>query len=193
MTQDEAPASPKDAALKLALEYIETNAHERRHVRWAIKAALAQPEQEQEQERWQWIFEEKCGDRYTHKNLFYTEAEAAESAKICGVKAIRKTGESKVTAATPVAQPEQEPVGQVGEDKQGLVGDIYDDRKVKIGDKLYTSLPQRQWVGLTDEEVEKLDCVQALWQDEGECEIHGVKEFYRNINNKLKEKNNGFA
>jgi hypothetical protein len=32
-------------ALKLALEYIETNAHERRHVRWAIKAALAQPVQ----------------------------------------------------------------------------------------------------------------------------------------------------
>ena len=36
----------KDEALKLALEYIETNAHERRHVRWAIKDALAQPEQE---------------------------------------------------------------------------------------------------------------------------------------------------
>jgi hypothetical protein len=36
----------KDEALKLALEYIETNAHERRHVRWAIKEALAQPVQE---------------------------------------------------------------------------------------------------------------------------------------------------
>ena len=36
----------KDEALKLCLEYIETNAHERRHVRWAIKEALAQPEQE---------------------------------------------------------------------------------------------------------------------------------------------------
>jgi hypothetical protein len=35
----------KDQALKLALEYIETNAHERRHVRWAIKEALAKPEQ----------------------------------------------------------------------------------------------------------------------------------------------------
>ena len=38
----------KDEALKLALEYIETNAHERRHVRWAIKEALAQPEPEPE-------------------------------------------------------------------------------------------------------------------------------------------------
>jgi hypothetical protein len=34
----------KDEALKLALEYIETNAHERRHVRWAIKEALEQPD-----------------------------------------------------------------------------------------------------------------------------------------------------
>jgi len=33
-------------ALKLALEYIETNAHERKHVRHAIQAALAQPTQE---------------------------------------------------------------------------------------------------------------------------------------------------
>ena len=36
----------KDEALKMCLEYIETNAHERRHVRWAIKEALAQPQQE---------------------------------------------------------------------------------------------------------------------------------------------------
>ena len=36
----------KDEALKMCLEYIETNAHERRHVRWAIKEALAEPEQE---------------------------------------------------------------------------------------------------------------------------------------------------
>jgi hypothetical protein len=59
-----------------------------------------------------------------------------------------------------LTQPEQEPVGQIGEDKHGLVGHIYDDRKVKIGDKLYTTpplpvQPQRTWVGLTDEE--KLD------------------------------------
>ena len=36
----------KDEALQMCLEYIETNAHERRHVRWAIKEALAQPQQE---------------------------------------------------------------------------------------------------------------------------------------------------
>ena len=36
----------KDEVLQMCLEYIETNAHERRHVRWAIKEALAQPQQE---------------------------------------------------------------------------------------------------------------------------------------------------
>lgn len=35
----------KEEALQMCLEYIETNAHERRLVRWAIKDALAQPEQ----------------------------------------------------------------------------------------------------------------------------------------------------
>ena len=36
----------KDEALQMCLEYIETDAHERKHVRHAIKAALAQPAQE---------------------------------------------------------------------------------------------------------------------------------------------------
>jgi hypothetical protein len=71
--------------------------------------AKVETQPEQEPVRWQWIFEDKHGDRYTHKNLFYTEAEAAESAKICGVKAIKKTGESKVTAAPPAAKPEPPP------------------------------------------------------------------------------------
>jgi hypothetical protein len=36
----------KDEALQMCLEYIETDAHERKYVRHAIKAALAQPAQE---------------------------------------------------------------------------------------------------------------------------------------------------
>jgi hypothetical protein len=55
---------------------------------------------------------------------------------------------------------------------------------------LYTTPQQRTWVGLTDEEVEKLDCVKVMWQELDRVEIHGVKEFYRNIETKLKEKNN---
>jgi hypothetical protein len=36
----------KDEALQMCLEYIETDAHERKYVRHAIKEALAQPAQE---------------------------------------------------------------------------------------------------------------------------------------------------
>jgi hypothetical protein len=54
---------------------------------------------------------------------------------------------------------------------------------------LYTTPQQRTWVGLTDEEVDELDCVKVMWQDYESCEIHGIKEFYRNIEAKLKAKN----
>ena len=71
----------KDEALRMCLEYIETNAHERKYVRHAIKEALAQPAQESD------------------------------------------TNEETVT----------------------YVADVLEGKKRK----------QRQWVGLTDEEIEK--------------------------------------
>jgi len=163
----------------------------------------AQPEPEQE--RWQWIFEDKCGDRYTHKNLFYTEAEAAESAKICGVKAIRKTGESKVTAATPAAQPEQvtaeaihaawsagfvegeksalakieqEPFGYFRADAFGWTDCAETDENAKA---LYEyPFESRQWVGLT--EVERNDL-------EDYCEMIIGKTAFDAIEARLKERN----
>jgi len=67
-----------------------------------------------------------------------------------------------------------------------VCGAVWEDQE------LMETPPQRTWVGLTDEEVEKLDCVQVIWQDEGEVEVCGVKEFYRNIEAKLKQKN-GFT
>jgi hypothetical protein len=48
---------------------------------------------------------------------------------------------------------------------------------------------QRQWVGLTDEEIESLDCVYLNWLDYEEVEIKGEKEFARAIEAKLKAKN----
>ena len=65
-------------ALKLALEYIETNAHERRHVRWAIKEALAQPEQEPV--AWEQLHEhlaeryfcQRCGKRTADPTTIHT-------------------------------------------------------------------------------------------------------------------------
>ena len=50
---------------------------------------------------------------------------------------------------------------------------------------------QRTWVGLTDEEIDKLDCVHALWDDGESCTIMGIKDFAQAIEAKLREKNNG--
>jgi hypothetical protein len=77
--------------------------------------------------------------------------------------------------------PQQEPVGQVGAiGSDGFVGHIYDDRKVKTGDKLYTTPPQREWVGLTDDERNKI-----LMSDKPSWERHIAEE----IEAKLKDKN----
>ena len=54
----------KDEALKMCLEYIETNAHERRLVRWAIKDALAQPEERN--------FCQRCGKRTADLTTIHT-------------------------------------------------------------------------------------------------------------------------
>jgi hypothetical protein len=79
----------KDEALQMCLEYIETNAHERKHVRHAIQAALAQPAQESEiltivyQSGYhdgkqaalagrEWNFCERCGKRTADKTVIHT-------------------------------------------------------------------------------------------------------------------------
>jgi hypothetical protein len=49
--------------------------------------------------------------------------------------------------------------------------------------KLYTAPPKREWVGLTDEEVEEL----AKWADKHAAPWH--LEFAKAIEAKLKEKN----
>jgi hypothetical protein len=57
-----------------------------------------------------------------------------------------------------LAQPAQEPVGQVGAiGTDGFVGHSYDDRKIKTGDKLYTKPPKREWVGLTEEDFSTIN------------------------------------
>ena len=76
-------------ALKLALEYIETNAHERRHVRWAIKEALAQLQQEP-----------------TTGNILMDSYNAMQSMKVEGSRhVVCQCDKCK-------AQPEQEPVAE---------------------------------------------------------------------------------
>jgi hypothetical protein len=113
-------------ALKLALEYIETNAHERRHVRWAIKEALAQPEQE-------------------------------PVARV-------------IDNGTPEGVTEWIPFTNRVE-------------PLKTGDFLYTTPPQRPWVGLTNNELQPIaDEYRILFGS-------WVEDFARAIEAKLKAKN----
>ena len=85
-----------------------------------------------------------------------------------------------------LAQPEQEPVAwfQVEKDADGS------NRYIQISETdpefyvpLYTAPPKREWVGLTDEEIEEL----AKWADKHAAPWH--LEFAKAIEAKLKEKN----
>lgn len=69
----------------------------------------------------------------------------------------------------------------------GKLGDIYSfhsDYSLKKGDYIYTAPPQREWVGLTDEEIEKL----FVWQEWSE-DFAEYEPVARAIEAKLKEKN----
>ena len=70
----------KDAALKMCLEYIETNAHERKYVRHAIKEALAQPQQEPV--AWRWLYDGKP-DSEKHFPMPGPDADIAAMAGAC--------------------------------------------------------------------------------------------------------------
>ena len=57
-------------------------------------------------------------------------------------------------AAEALAQPEQEPVGQLCEESYGR-GQVMWFNKPVDGSYVYTTPPQRTWIGLTDEEIEQ--------------------------------------
>ena len=80
-----------------------------------------------------------------------------------------------------LAQPEQEPVAWIYSQGTAKVASMNYVSGVRAT-PLYTSPPQRTWVGLTDEEVE--DFVSALWPVGA-----GAGKLLRAIEAKLKEKN----
>jgi hypothetical protein len=75
-------------------------------------------------------------------------------------------------------QPEQEPVAIVDANDDGYWADILPNRSVKVGQMLYTTPPQRTWVGLTDGDISEI--VRGT---------HNTRSFVRAIEAKLKEKN----
>ena len=74
----------------------------------------------------------------------------------------------------------QEPVGRISADCEGILRQevmLYTDKPLKIGTAVYTTLPKRPWVGLTDEQ--RNYCVETPF----------VSQQWANIEDKLRELN----
>ena len=118
---------------------------------------------------------EGCAE-LTWENVICTE-ELEAFAKLVAEKAIKDA----------LAQTqEQEPVGQLLEDAFGR-GQVMWFNKPKDESMLYTTQPQRTWVGLTDEEIKAFD----TWHDNREEEVGWCNptEIVAYIEAKLKDKN----
>ena len=178
----------KDEALKLALEALELHGKQYPHMVkgycldaiTAIKQALAAPVQEP-------LFWYKPYPG----GMYYGPIHNAQIGDI-----LRGIEEWLPLYTTPTAQPApvQEPVAYwIPKAEQFCIADPSGRPFAKAWEPLYTTPPaaQRQWVGLTDEEIESLDCVYVNWLDYEQVETKGEKEFARAIEAKLKEKNNG--
>ena len=104
-----------------------------------------------------------------HWSFFIEELEAF--AKLVAEKAIKEA----------LAQPEKEPIGQLCEEFYGR-GQVMWFNKPVDGSYVYTTPPQRTWVGLTDEEMYRY-C--PIWLGQAD-----FKALMLHIESKLKDKNN---
>jgi hypothetical protein len=150
----------KDEALKLALDYLES-----RGLAWnvqiALREALAQPEQEPVA----WLSTDSIGERH-----------------LCFDKPLDNDPVQPLYTTPP--QPEPVAWGNFKEDGTlvGLSQHPEDQANWTNRKPLYTSPPQRTWVGLTDEEYTHItDTVFHTGQ--------GLVAYYKAIEAKLKEKN----
>ena len=77
-----------------------------------------------------------------------------------------------------LAQPAQEPVAHVylfDDDGRPLIA--WDNAQgIKIGDKLYTAPPKREWVGLTDEQQEEMYQMTDNIADCRTCYFQGIAD-----------------
>ena len=169
----------KDEALKLALEALEEDeldmvddgngnmVFRKEQALTAIKEALAQPEQEPVL----WMMPDgKTADKWALQ--FYR-----------GQK-----GKPLYTTPPALTQPEQEPLAWISTGPASMIHWTAD--KPAYGDDwvpLYTTPPQRTWVGLSDEEIAEFD----TWHDNREEEVGwcNPSEIVAYIEAKLKEKN----
>jgi len=175
----------KNEALQMCLEYIETDAHERKYVRHAIKAALEQPAQP----------EQEVSCRFCHDKGGCWAWQCYHCGEIDDVQ----------QPTPPAAQPMQEPVAW--RDPTNIDPGQGCTYKKEWREKwphiyrqaLYTTPPaaQRPWVGLTEDEI-KIAWAQ-LWYDLNHGKLsapdaevrNNVVVFGQALEAMLKEKNNG--
>ena len=98
---------------------------------------------------------------------------------------LRRLHEENEALRARLAQPEPEPVAWISAEETWLVPKLVISDTPKDGYKpVYTAPPQREWKGLTDEEIDELAeaNLDFNWKD-------GVEDFARAIEAKLKAKN----
>jgi hypothetical protein len=132
----------KDEALTMCLEYIETDKHERKYVRHAIKAALEQPVQEPV--------------RVYVENFAAMSGWVKDSGEGAFNYAQRISYAQGVEDAIAHARPEQEPVAWMSSDRAWMWSD-YSKAIAAVANiptltliPLYAAPPQRPWQGLTE-------------------------------------------
>jgi hypothetical protein len=156
----------KDEALQMCLEYIETDAHERKYVRHAIKQALAAPVPWSQALESVWAEPDDttppAQPAPVQESVALREAlaEALTSVYVCG----------RVWEAWNYGTMSE------GDFQPAAECDEVLDALVEAATKATPPAAQRQWVGLTDEEIEN-------------CYGGDIDDFAQAIEAKLKEKN----
>ena len=98
--------------------------------------------------------------------------------RIAGMARLKEAQDKKL------AEPEQEPVGEIVDAIEGAFKCSF-TKMLPVGTKLYTTPPQRTWVGLTDKEIDE------LWMSHHDDFGNALSaiDYERAIEAKLKEKN----
>ena len=182
----------KDEALQMCLEYIETDAHERKYVRHAIKEALAQTDNVAQ--AYLKGFDEASTPSFKAKERLIRVMGTFDLATghADTWDELLESLESELRDVLghyreALAQPEQEPVAWLVT-YGGLTHIAYTQPNMVVDthyQPLYTTPPQRTWVGLTDEEIDALHTsikVRLMG-------TFDTKDIYRAVEQALKEKN----
>jgi len=94
-----------------------------------------------------------------------------------------------VEVTAPHSKSEQKPVAWMDEYGDVLSASVVDGNGLRNIPLYTTPPPQREWVGLTEEEIDRLNHVRVDGCSCSFCEIEGLEEFAKAIEAKLRDKN----